>query len=444
MRSFSLGLRAQMALAIAVLLVGASAIALVLLENILTRQHLATRARHAEQVTRALAAHDEPARAAMVAAGAVDAVASARGTHGAPTLVAALSSSNGTYFAHENATYLRVAQPDLVAAFQVDEVRAAVANTRNALLPFGVLAVVTIAALGYAAFGLWFMRPLRAIGVATERAANGDYASQIKLQPRNELGALARSFNVMLQRIEHAKAELEQKVEQLETTQDSLVRSEKLASVGHLAAGVAHEIGNPLAALSGYNELLLDDELDDEERAEILQRTAQQLDRIRTVIRNLLDFSRDDADEPARPIDVAACVEETVALVEPTARGVRFEVGELDGPAAWAVAPQMVQVLVNLAVNAADAMDGSGRVVFGREDTDEAVRIVVDDDGPGVPEHLRAKLFEPFFTTKDPGQGTGLGLAISARLLGEVGGRIDVEPSPLGGARFVITLRRAT
>ena len=311
--------------------------------------------------------------------------------------------------------------------------------------------------LGYALFTYMVIRPIRAIGVATERAAQGDLASPISVTPRNELGQVARRFNRMLERLDIQRRELTLKVEALEaanaelaTTQESLLRSEKLASVGQLAAGVAHEVGNPLAAVYGYAELLAEGDLEEDMTVEIGGRIARQVERMQAIIRELLDFSRDDSEEPLRPVDLHDCVREAISLAGATSRVKRVEIRQQlppELPRPHVVPSQLVQVLINLLLNAADALreaqTEAPRITLRAEADDEHIRLRVSDNGPGVPAQAAPRLFDPFFTTKPPGEGTGLGLAICLRIVQRFEGDLRLlEPEPDQGATFEIALPR--
>jgi signal transduction histidine kinase len=252
----------------------------------------------------------------------------------------------------------------------------------------------------------------------------------------------------MLRRIEEGREALEAKIEevqranaQIASAQASLVRSEKLASVGHLAAGVAHEVGNPLAAVSGYVELLEGAELDEDEREDVLRRTTIQVERIRTIIRNLLDYSRADNEveriaTPLRPV-----AEDAVALVEAIPRA-RHRTFDIQGEATAATfAGHVVQVLVNLLVNAVDAYgEADGNVEIMLNEFDGRATIVVEDHGPGISPDELERVFEPFYTTKDVGEGTGLGLSICQRLIEDLGGSLRVESEVGVGTRFEVEL----
>ncbi len=330
-------------------------------------------------------------------------------------------------------------------------------RARATLLSYALINAVFIIILGYAAMTRLVLRPVRAIGVAADRAASGDLASPITQHPNNELGQVGRSFNTMLARLNQQRLALEQQVEQLaranhtlQLTQDSLLRSEKLASVGQLAAGVAHEIGNPLAALSGYTELMQGGDLEADEQADVLHRMRQQLDRIQTIIRQMLDFSRDDGDLPLEPVQLATIVEEACALARATPRGkhARLDIALPDDglPEVWATASQVMQILLNLLINALDAMHAahitSAHLIISARVDEQAVRLDVRDHGPGVAPAIAARIFDPFFTTKPPGQGTGLGLAVSARLMARFGGELSVASAEGGGACFTLCFPR--
>jgi two-component system, NtrC family, sensor kinase len=228
-------------------------------------------------------------------------------------------------------------------------------------------------------------------------------------------------------------AELTRTTVELKSTQRQLIHGEKLASVGRLAAGVAHEIGNPLTAIAGLVELLRAGDLSPTQTREFLARIAGETDRIHGIIRDLLDFARQDSarDELQHTCDLGAAIEDAVSLVRPqkTAREVRIDVevapdlGEVVGARA-----KHTQVLLNLLMNAVDALSGAGHVtVRARHDDEQHVLLQVQDDGPGIPAEIAEHLFEPFCTTKPPGQGTGLGLAVTHAIVESFGGSIRVD-----------------
>jgi signal transduction histidine kinase len=294
-----------------------------------------------------------------------------------------------------------------------------------------------VLALGYFVLTQMVVQPLRKMERATAQVGVGDWDQHIELAGPPELSALARAFNQM--------------TSSLAAQREQLIRSEKLASVGQLAAGVAHEIGNPLAAILGYVDILRVDRagsgaLPEAERRDALDRVKAETQRITRIIRDLLEYSRPSHEEPSR-IDPLVVVSSAQALLAPQARfhEVRITATPEAGPWPTVLVSQgrMTQVLVNLLLNAADAMDGKGQVSVTCERAAGRVRIAVSDQGPGIERELRRKVFDPFFTTKPPGQGTGLGLSISRAIVETYGGTLELDPEVERGARFVIDLPAA-
>lgn len=331
---------------------------------------------------------------------------------------------------------------------------------RQLLATYIALEVLVVLLLGYGFFTFLVVRPVRAIGVASQRAAQGDFASPIKNLPRNEFGAVSRQFNSMLVELAKNREKLEQRLreldranQQLREAQNTLIRSEKLASVGQLAAGVAHEVGNPLAAISGYLEILGDEDLDAPTRRDILARSQQNVDRIRDTVGNLLNYSREESDAHIEAVDPAACVAEAVHLVraQPKAKSAVITTN-LPAPlsAVRAVPGEVVQVLVNLLINALDALASSRPsnqrpatiTITADQSAHDVVIIRIQDNGPGISTEQMQRVFDPFFTTKDPGEGTGLGLAICLRLMQRVDGDIQLDSTPGEGSTFSLVFRR--
>jgi signal transduction histidine kinase len=345
-------------------------------------------------------------------------------------------------------------------ARSMDDAYERIAQSRRLLLAYLGIDALFILIVGYAFLTFVVVRPIRAIGVATERAARGDLASHIEILPPNEFGRVGRSFNRMLDELRDNRRELEERVEELdeayrelEQTQESLIRSEKMASVGQLAAGVAHEIGNPLSALTGYLQMVDDPDLGEERRTEMVERMRGQVDRMQTIIQDLLDYSRDESDREIVAVPLGPCVSEAVDLLapQPSARSVDIEVDLPDDlPKVRANRDELVQVLVNLLMNAADAIaeadetqgQPDGNVEMSAREEGESVVLVVADDGPGIPEEERQRIFDPFYTTKDPGEGTGLGLAIALRIMDRFGGELTVESEAGEGAVFRLEFRQ--
>ncbi|MFH1060803.1 MAG: ATP-binding protein [Pseudomonadota bacterium] len=223
-----------------------------------------------------------------------------------------------------------------------------------------------------------------------------------------------------------------------------LMHAEKLASVGILAAGVAHEIGNPLSAVSGYAQLLAKSGVEEASRLEFAGAIAGQAERIHRIIRELLDYSRPSPWQ-GQAVEVNQAIEAVLNMFFTSKRllqgnvDIQRDLGR-GLPLVRVDRDQLQQVVLNMVMNAAQAMDGGGKLTVKTRGKDGWVRIAVADTGPGIaPENLPL-VFDPFFTTKPPGQGTGLGLSICDRIVSAAGGRIEVKSRPGKGATFTVLL----
>jgi two-component system NtrC family sensor kinase len=326
------------------------------------------------------------------------------------------------------------------------------------------MTVFALALLVFAYFALTrlIVRPVDQLAEATDRIASGARTLRFPRYGARELVDLGASVQAMAGKLISEEAALILKVEELtETTrrltqaQAQLVRSERMASVGRLAAGVAHEIGNPIAALMGMQDLLLDGDLPAETERDFLQRMRKETERIHTVLRDLLDFARPEekasqGSAPPAPADVRAVVDDVVSLVRPQKyfRDVRLETEIVGAPHVALPAPRLTQVLLNVILNAGAALASAGRkegrvTIRARAEDAKSVRIEVEDNGPGIAQAVRDRLFEPFVTTKEVGEGTGLGLAVCRGLVESAGGEVGLDPSYSGGARFYVVLPAA-
>ena len=303
--------------------------------------------------------------------------------------------------------------------------------------------------------------PVEQLSRAARRVADGARRLERPTSGGRELLELGASLETMTAALtaEEEKlltkvAELERAKTDIERAQQELVRSERLASVGRLAAGLAHEIGNPITAVLGLLELVREGDLEPAEQRDFLDRIRRETERVNRVLRELLDFARPavrdgqasepDADSHA---SVPHAVEQVLALLRPQKGFATLEVvtrlpAQL--PEVAMHAARLQQVLLNLLMNAADAVRAEGgRICIDVECAAEHVRIGIEDNGGGVPASVRERLFEPFVTTKEVGKGTGLGLAVCRGLLVAAGGTIELRDGA-EGARFVIELPRAS
>ncbi len=336
------------------------------------------------------------------------------------------------------------------------------------------------------------LKPVEEMVRGSERIASGDEGHRLIGSDTAELDRLATAVNTMAESLIQNQVELAHNVESLDATNRALsdarmrlVRSEKLASIGRLSAGVAHEVGNPLGAILGYVALGKKDGVGESEWLQGIVYEAHRIDRI---VRGLLEYARPRPASTSQ-IDINEVVTRTVQMM--TLQG-RFKAADVetdladDLPLVRADAHQLEQVLVNLLLNASDAIEETGhrgtirittqadsvgqlvaddhyhrandprgmdythlRRFEGAVDPgpqrslqpgDAVVALVVSDDGTGLSKEATARLFEPFFTTKEPGRGTGLGLAVSSRLIEGMGGTIEAESGVMTGASFRLLL----
>ncbi|HSM94138.1 MAG TPA: HAMP domain-containing sensor histidine kinase [Anaeromyxobacteraceae bacterium] len=267
--------------------------------------------------------------------------------------------------------------------------------------------------------------PVARLQEGAARIAAGDLDARIEVSTPDEFGALAGQFNAM--------------TASLREHQRQLVQSEKLAGIGRLAAGVAHEINNPLAVILGYVRLL--QRKAEGALAEDLRVIEDETVRAKLIVDGLLDLSRPLASAP-EPADLRAITDGVVARLG-EARALEGVSVTVSGGATVAGHPQKLrQVILNLVKNAAEASGPGGRVeVEVSEEPGGGARLTVDDTGPGLSREARARLFEPFFTTKET--GTGLGLAVSQGIVQAHGGELEAGAAPSGGARFTVRLPAA-
>lgn len=324
--------------------------------------------------------------------------------------------------------------------------------SRHLFLAYFVLDFLLVLVLGSLLLSRTVVHPVRRLVSATRRIADGDLGGTVHVPGSAEVAELCDAFNAMVLALREKRGEVEEKVASLNRAnreiveaKNEAVRSEKMASVGLLAAGMAHEIGTPLSAIVGYTGILAEELAGDAEKSDYLRRISAESLRIDRIVRGLLDYARPK--EAARQeVELLPLMEKVVELL--TAQGVlkRLEVSvaaEAGLPVVHADPHQMEQLLVNLVMNARDAMpDGGELKLSGRREGDRVLLEVIDDGEGMLPEHL-PRVFDPFFTTKEPGKGTGLGLAIVARIAESCGGRISVESEPGKGSRFALSLPAA-
>ncbi|MGD8370767.1 MAG: ATP-binding protein [Syntrophobacterales bacterium] len=370
------------------------------------------------------------------------------------------------------------------------DVRESLWRSQKLLLFYILIDILVLVAFGTYIFSKLVVKPVQQLAQTADRFQEGDKIPDVGAGEQNELGRLSEALNRMLQRLAENKEELRQQfisLEQanleLQRAQQEVIFSEKLASVGRLAAGIAHEIGNPVGIVLGYLDLLQRKDIEENERLELISRMDSEIQRINQTIRQLLDFSRPSSGE-RQIISIHPLIQETLDVLDHQLRQQDIKVTlELQAQADRVSAnpDQLKQVFLNLMVNAADAMaatserlqggqlavstrssqgkslagaGGSRQPLRRRTDPQEAdyrhlrkiraknddnwIQIQFADNGMGIAEKDQERVFDPFFTTKEVGKGTGLGLSVSIRIIETLGGRMELKSSP--GEETVVSI----
>ena len=341
------------------------------------------------------------------------------------------------------------------------------------------------------------VKPVKDLVRLTQKVSEGDFSQTIEVTSRNEIGQLISSFNRMIEQLKENQENIKTHLESLELAniklkqaQEELIRTEKLASIGRFAAGVAHEVGNPLGSILGYTSILGQGEVTREEQKDYLKRIEKEIDRISRIVRELLNFARPSRVE-IREVEINQVIENTLSLLSYQKSFKNIETRMVLQPKLPGIRgdeSQLSQVLINIILNAVDAMTTGGileictetyvvgkgpeprddlrPLYFRRRKSDPVendyshlrgpnplstqftkylsgerlVKIRITDTGIGIKKEDLEKIFDPFFTTKDPDKGTGLGLSVSLRIVESLGGEIKVESEEGRGTTFEVYL----
>ena len=308
------------------------------------------------------------------------------------------------------------------------------------------------------------VKPLRRLVKRAEAYKKEDETIFLYEAEDNEFSKLSKALNRMLQHIAKDKEKLQSMVMSLEKAnvdlkkaQKDMIRAEKLASVGRLSAGIAHEIGNPIGIIMGYLELLKRNDISEDDRKEFLNRTENEVNRIDTIIRQLLEFSQPSARD-LKAVSVNDIIRDTVAAFKfhPLMSGIDLDFRfKAKRDTVMADPNQLRQVFLNLIINAADAISSDknrskgkisivSEVVSGieAESTHHPDMLKIDyiDNGPGIAEEYLGNIFDPFFTTKEPGKGTGLGLSVCFMIVEGIGGKIKASSKEGHGTTLTLYL----
>jgi hypothetical protein len=374
----------------------------------------------------------------------------------------------------------------------IEDVMATLLESQKVILLTIILDAIVLIVFGSFLLSRVLVKPLKDLVRLTQKISEGDFSQKIEVTSKNEIGQLIGSFNRMIEKLGENQESLENYLTSLESTnkklvqaQEELTRTEKLASIGRFAAGVAHEVGNPLGAILGYTSILEKEGVDREESKDYLKRIEKEIDRINRIVRELLDFARPSKIE-IRDVDMNKVIESTLSLLS-YQKGFKNVETRLDLqnplPMIKGDESQLSQVMINIILNAVDAMSSGGILTIQtgefvaeepvtdrfqrlysprrrRGDPMESdyshlrkpdplssmmtrfssgnrvVRVRVSDTGTGIKKEDLDRMFDPFFTTKAPDKGTGLGLSISLRIVESLGGEIKAESEVGKGSTF--------
>jgi signal transduction histidine kinase len=343
------------------------------------------------------------------------------------------------------------------------------------------------------------VKPLKNLILLTQKIGTGDFSEKIEVTSSNEIGQLIGSFNKMIERLREKQESLDNYLESIELAnkklkqiQEELIRTEKLASIGRFAAGVAHEVGNPLGAILGYTSILGKDGINQEESKDYLKRIEKEIDRVNRIVRELLDYVRPSKFE-VHDVEINKVVESTLSLIshQKNFEVIRTQLDlQPDLPTIKGDESKISQVLINIILNAIDAMPNGGVLTIQTKDYivedslinsfqqfypprrkedpmesdysslrkpdpftviltkfskgDQLIKIKISDTGIGIKEEDIKNIFDPFYTTKAPDKGTGLGLSVCLRIVESMEGEIKVESEEGKGSSFEIYFPIAT
>lgn len=338
----------------------------------------------------------------------------------------------------------------LTIGFPAAQTNTRISNAARMILMYMVLDGVIIFFFGVFLLSRYVVRPVRRLSLDMQALAGGVLPRVQAPKSGNEIDTLAATLKALYSGLKQEQyntaeqlAEITAKNRQLEQARHEILQSEKMASVGRLTAGIAHEIGNPAGIVTGYIHMLKEGGISEDQRDDFLARMEREVERISATIRELLDFAQPSTKEAA-PVQINDIVNDCRALFsyqrDMNNCKVVFE-PEDALPLIYANASLLRQLMVNLILNARDAMPDGGTIHIStyRLANNKKIELSIADTGCGIPtEHLNL-IFDPFFTTKDPGKGTGLGLSNAQRIVEIHGGAISVASEPGRGTRFTIT-----
>jgi signal transduction histidine kinase len=338
----------------------------------------------------------------------------------------------------------------LKAVFSLQDVQQSIKKASKIIFIYILFDGVILILFGTFLLSRYLVNPIKKL---TENISEGSLDGiPLFLSDRNEIGKLSAALKNMSEKLRQERDKIQQQLHaleeknlQLQQAREEIIQSEKLASTGRLAAGIAHEIGNPVGIILGYIHMLRSSDTDAKEHSDYLNRMEAETERVNTIIRDLLDYAQPSSQE-IQEINLNDIIKDTYSLVSYQKEfeniNPAFHLAE-ELPPLYANEKQIRQLIVNLVLNARDAMPNGGTLTFttsiGKQGKEDKIRFIVSDTGKGIPVEDHGKLFDPFFTTKEQGKGYGLGLSNVYRIVELSGGSISFSSTPGVGTAFTIT-----
>jgi signal transduction histidine kinase len=339
----------------------------------------------------------------------------------------------------------------------LEQVSISIRKAQKVFFAYLAINILVFTTIGFTRLVHLVIKPIKRLSTLADSRTDLDDNSFFQGEGLGEFTQLSLSLNRLVTRIDGDKHELRSTVaslkqanEELQRNRDEMIRAEKLASIGRLSAGLAHEIGNPLGIIQGYIDLLADDSLSDKDRQTFSTRATVELNRINNLIRNLLDLSRSPIASSVEKIDIHTLLNDLISSIR-----IRNTKCSIDYSTELNAAESEItidcdglrQVFLNCMLNSIDAIEEADNIKNGtislttiNDSDNKNIIITLTDNGTGIhPDHQDA-IFDPFFTTKEVGKGTGLGLAVAHSLVEKSGGQITILSTDYSGTKITITL----
>jgi two-component system, NtrC family, sensor kinase len=310
------------------------------------------------------------------------------------------------------------------------------------MLIFALLTIMIVGAFVNRKLAKSIAEPIKSLEKLTQKIAMGDFSETLEVKGKDEIASLEISFNMMEEKLKHALKSLEDTIQQLRDKQSQLVEAEKLASIGILASGIAHEISNPLTSVLTFSNLMLEKTPENDPNHERLKMMARETSRARDIVRQLLSFAKEETIKPIK-VNVNCPVIEIIEsfIAQEAFRDIELTMKlSKDLPDIYIDPARIGQVVSNILLNAVSAITPPGKIEVATQRNNNFVEVVFHDTGHGIPGEDIGKVFDPFFTTKEKTRGSGLGLAVSYGIIKKHGGDIEVRSELGKGSTFIMRL----